>query len=83
MQFHFQVRTGTRVAVTEIADLADIDEARVEAARRIGLLLTAHAGELWVDEDWQMNVTNTKGLILFLINVSAMRSPATFNQLKK
>jgi hypothetical protein len=45
--------------VTEVADLADADEARV------------HAGKLWEDEAWQMDVTDERGLVLFVINVSA------------
>src|SRR5690349_14355564 len=49
--FHFQVRTGTHVMMTEVSDLSDSDEARVEAAKRIGLLLHAHVGKLWADED--------------------------------
>jgi hypothetical protein len=77
MRIHFQVRTGTHVMLTEVADFSDTDEARVEAARRIGLLLHAHAGKLWVDEDWQMDVTDEHGLVLFVINISAMRSSAT------
>jgi hypothetical protein len=63
--------------VTEFANLSNSDEARVEAAKRIGMLLHAHAGKLWVDEDWQMDVTDDTGLILFVINISALRSPAT------
>ena len=58
--------------------MSDSDEARVEAAKRIGLLLDAHAGKLWADEDWQMDVTDERGLVLFVINVSAMRSSATY-----
>jgi hypothetical protein len=50
--------------VTEFANLSNSDEARVEAAKRIGMLLHAHAGKLWVDEDWQMDVTDDTGLIL-------------------
>ena len=65
MRFHFQVRT-----------LSDTDDARIEAAKRIGLLLHAHAGKLWADEDWQMDVTDETGLILFVINVVAIKSPA-------
>ena len=49
--FHFQVRTGTHVMMIEVSDLSDSDEARVEAAKRIGLLLHAHVGKLWADED--------------------------------
>lgn len=62
--------------VTEFADLSNSDEARVEAAKRIGLLLHAHAGRLWADEDWQMDVTDETGLILFIINVAAIKSAA-------
>ena len=76
MHFHFQVRTGTHVMVTEAAKLSNTDEARVEAAKRIGLLLHAHAGKLWVDEEWQMDVTDDTGLILFVINISAIKSAA-------
>jgi hypothetical protein len=54
-------------------------EARVEAAKRIGLLLHAHASKLWVDEDWQMDVTDDTGVILFVITIGAMRSSATHN----
>lgn len=62
--------------VTEFADLSNSDEARVEAAKRIGLLLHAHAGRLWADEDWQMDVTDETGLILFVINIAAIKSAA-------
>jgi hypothetical protein len=77
LRFHFQVRTGSHVKVTEFEDLSDVDQARIEAAKRIGLLLHAHAGELWVDEEWQMDVTDETGLILFVITVSAMKTSAT------
>ena len=51
--------------MTEVSDLSSSDEARVEAARRIGLLLHTHARKLWADEDWQMDVTDDTRLILF------------------
>jgi len=50
-----------------VADLADSNKALTEAARRIGILFQEHAGKLWADEDWQMDVTNEEGLILFVI----------------
>jgi hypothetical protein len=62
--------------VTEFADLPDTYEARIEAARRIGKLLHDHAHKLWADEDWQMDVTDDTGLILFVINVNALKSSA-------
>jgi hypothetical protein len=63
--------------LTEVVDLSGSDEARIEAAKRIGLLLHAHASKLWVDEDWQMDVTDDTGLILFVINISALKSAAS------
>jgi hypothetical protein len=64
-------------AVEQICDLRT-------AARchRIGKLLTEHAQKLWVDEDWQMDVTDDTGLILFVINVGAMQSSAIPKPLK-
>jgi hypothetical protein len=65
--------------MTEVADLTDTEEARDGAAKRIGLLRHTHAGKLWADEEWQMDVTDERGLVLFVINVSAMRSSATMD----
>lgn len=75
--YHFEVRTPTHVMVTEGAELADMTAARVEAAVRIGRLLHDHAGQIWIDQDWQIDVTDENGLILYMISVSAMRSAAT------
>ena len=77
MRFHFQVRTDTHVMLTDVADLRNADEARVEAAKRVGLFLHEHAGKLWADEHWQMDVTDERGLVLFVIMVQAMKSAAT------
>jgi len=38
---------------------------------------TRNAGEIWTDEDWQMDITDETGLILFIIIVNVLRSPAT------
>ena len=75
--YHFEVRTQTHVMITQGAEFANDEGARIEAAKRIGQLLHHHAGQLWVDEDWQMDVTDEKGLILYVIHVAAMRTPAT------
>lgn len=77
MIFHFEVRTETHVLLTDAASLADLNEARVEAARRVGEVLREHAALLWVDEEWRMDVTDGEGLILFVIMISAMQSAAT------
>ena len=75
--YNFEVRTPTHVMLTEGAECADSSAARVEAAKRIGQLLHDHAGQIWIDDEWQMDVTNESGLILYVIHVSVMKSPAT------
>lgn len=75
-QFHFQVRTETHVLVTDSMDLAGPDDARVEASHRAGQLLMDHAAQLWLDQEWRMDVTNEQGLILFVIHISASKSCA-------
>jgi hypothetical protein len=75
--FNFQVRTETHVLLTEGAELSGVDQARIEAACRVGDLLKDHAGRIWVDEEWEMNVTDDKGLILFVLQVSAAKTSAT------
>ena len=78
--YKFEVRTETHVMTTEGADLPDSTAARIEAAKRVGSLLQDHAGQLWTDQDWQMDVTDASGLILYVITVSAMRTSATLSQ---
>jgi hypothetical protein len=78
--YHFQIRTATHVMHTEGVRLADATAARIEASRRIGDLLK---GTCWSDmgrPDWQIDVTDQTGLILYVINVSAMKTAATQNE---
>jgi hypothetical protein len=75
-RFHFQVRTQSHIAFTEAADLPGLEEARIETARRVGVLLTEHAKQIWIDEDWHMDVTDDRGLILFTITITAYTAPA-------
>ncbi len=63
--------------LTEVADLRNADAARVDAARRVGIFLQEHASKIWADENWQMDVTDESGLILFVITVQALKSAAT------
>jgi hypothetical protein len=79
-KFYFAVRTDTHVLLADSVELQGMNEVRVEAAKRVGDLLKEHAAEFWTDEDWQMDVTNEAGLILFVINVSAHKTSATMGQ---
>ena len=75
-RYHFQVRTETHVLIAEAIELRGIDHARLEAARRVGELLKQHAAEIWVDEDWRMDVTDDTGLILFVLHIVAINAAA-------
>jgi hypothetical protein len=77
--YNFEVRTQTDVLDTVVVELNDSSAARVEAVKGIGALLHEHAGKLWIDQNWQMDVTNESGPILYVIHVSAMRSTATLH----
>ena len=75
--YNFEVRTETHVMLTQGGEFPDDAAARSEAARRVGQLLQEHASSIWVDQDWQMEITNDVGLILYVIHVSASRTSAT------
>jgi hypothetical protein len=51
-------------------------------ARLVGIFLQEHAGKIWADENWQMDVTEESGLILFVITVQALKSAATSDLIK-
>jgi len=63
--------------LTKVLELRDFIEARLEAAKRTGKLLQVHADKICADENWQMGVTDERGLVLFVIYVHALRSPPT------
>jgi hypothetical protein len=57
--------------------MEDLMALRIEMARFVGELLRDHAELIWADEDWQVDVTDGAGLILYVIHVSAMKTSAT------
>lgn len=71
-RFQFQVRNESHVWLAEVVELAGADEARVEAARRVGDLLSKCAAKLMSDEEWRMDVTDDAGSVLFVIHIPAM-----------
>jgi hypothetical protein len=76
-RYHIEVRTESHVATTLDVDRDDVESLRVEIARFVGELLTDHAGQIWVDEEWRIDVTDEADLILFVIHVSTSSSAAT------
>jgi hypothetical protein len=78
--YHINVRTESHIASTVDVERESLTELRLEMARYVGELLKDHAELIWVDEDWQIDVTNSDGLILYVIHVSATETSATVRQ---
>lgn len=57
-------------------DLADDNEARIQAARTLGEMLKDKAGEFWSAGEMRVTVTDETGLILFVLDLSAIFAPA-------
>ena len=57
-------------------ELPDDNSARVEAARTLGVILQDKAGEFWNERCMSLIVTDEGGLILFVLDISALQAPA-------
>jgi hypothetical protein len=65
--------TGTDIVGMEFAKLTD---AKCQAARFAGQLLSNSAEHFWDDADLEMTVTDEKGLMLFALRVVGIEAPA-------
>jgi hypothetical protein len=62
-------------------DSGDLTALPIEVARFVGDLLKEHAGQIWADEDWRVDVTDEKSLILYVMHISAVQAPAVVKAL--
>lgn len=76
-RYNIEVRTASHVATSVPIEAADLTALRIELAKLVGELLKDHAMQIWVDEDWRVDVTDESGLILFVMEVSASNTAAT------
>ena len=74
--YNIELRTEKRVWETLAVDSADLTALRVEVASFVGDLLKEHAQKIWVDEDWRVDVTDERGLILYVMHLSTVQAPA-------
>jgi hypothetical protein len=75
--YNINVRTALHIADTTTVERTTLGELRLEMARFVGELLKDHAELIWIDQDWQVDVTNETGLILYVLHVSALETAAT------
>ena len=58
-------------------DRDDLTALRIELARFVGELLKDHAEQIWVDEEWRIDVTDQAGLILYVMEITTSDTAAT------
>jgi hypothetical protein len=75
--YHINIRTESHIANTVHVEKESLTDLRLEMARFVGELLKDHAELIWSDQDWQIDVTNEEGLILYVIHISASETSAT------
>jgi hypothetical protein len=75
--YHFNIRTQSHIADTLTVEREGHLGVRLELARFVGDMLKDHAAQIWSDEDWQVDVSDETGLILYAMQISAMKTAAT------
>ena len=73
-RYFFHVRKDGREPDTTGVELPGLEEARVEAAECLAQELHDHRRELWNDEDWSIEVTDDRGLVLLIVQSAAFEA---------
>ncbi len=76
-RYFFNIHKDHHTPDSTGADLADLEQARVQAARVMAQEMTDHPGDFWNDEEWHIEVTDQRGLILFAVYSAAIHAAAT------
>ena len=76
-KFFINVRTESHIAQTVNVERDGHTALRIELAKFVGELLKDHAELIWTDQDWQIDVSDGAGLILYVMHIAAMKSSAT------
>ena len=77
MIYHFNLHDGTEYRDALGTECGTLQDARIEAVRRIGRLLAEEAARFWTGDEWTMDVTDPNGLTLFMLTFMATNSAAT------
>lgn len=71
-QFNFRIRDGVAHPNPEGMHLDGIAEARLAALQLTEELLRKHAAESWINDDWQLVVTDAGGSAVFVLQISSI-----------
>ncbi|MBP0492053.1 DUF6894 family protein [Pararoseomonas indoligenes] len=75
-RYFFHVRDGQSLPDRTGKELPNISAAKQQAVHLAGGLLKADNGAFWSGEEWQMEVVDEAGLVLFTLDFLATESPA-------
>ncbi len=71
-RYFFHIRKDSHKPDTVGVELANTSAAHIEAARVMGKELSENPEAFWNDEEWHIEVTDDRGLILFTVFSSAV-----------
>jgi hypothetical protein len=75
-RFFFHIHDGQFLPDREGTELLNLREAKVQAVRLAGELLRDGNEAFWDGEEWQLEVTDEKGLVLFTLDFIATLAPS-------
>ncbi|MCR0981540.1 DUF6894 family protein [Roseomonas populi] len=75
-RYFFHLRDGKSLPDRAGTELPDVGAAKLRAVRLAGERLKEDDGAFWKGEEWQMEVVDCTGLVLFTLDFIATESPA-------
>jgi hypothetical protein len=75
-RYYFHSEDGYAFRDEEGTLLPNDEAARIEAARVLGQMVNEQPGAVWCDDQFRITVTDDAGVILYVLDLAAMRSPA-------
>jgi hypothetical protein len=79
-RYFFHIEDGTSRLDEEGVELPSPHAARVEAARVLAELVKDDPEDFWANRSMKLIVTDRPGLILFVLDLSAVEAPAVRRQ---
>lgn len=76
-RYFFHSQTDTRSTDTDGEEFATPAEARKEAIRMAGEMLKTAPEPFWSSRPWEITITDQAGLIMWVLSVHGISSPAS------
>ncbi|MFC4256667.1 DUF6894 family protein [Croceibacterium xixiisoli] len=75
--YRFQIRSGDQQFFSVEFDLSGTVAARTEAVKTLGQMLCDNPTSVWDDGDCQIEVSDERGLTLYVVQVCALKAAST------